>query len=268
GTTTLVADTLHFLIQTPVDRIPQLLARLGDLPVLLLWFLRLHGASFQPDESMFGQDRIRRLLEIDVVRAVGEVTRWPAVYSGDEDLLQKIAAALAAGRRVEGHAPGTSYDRLIALAAAGWSSDHEAIAPEEIVHRLRAGVYTMLRHSSLRPDLPLLAPAVTDERARTGRLMLTADGPEAVTVVDHGYLSHVVRQAIIAGVPPVLAYQMATINPAAYFGLDEEIGGIGPGRRADLVVLDDLRNPTPELVIARGEIAVRDGAVVAEFPRI
>ncbi len=268
GTTTLVADTLQILLHTPADRIPRLLALLGDMPVLVVWFLRLHAASYLPDESMFAADRIRPLLEIDTVRAVGEVTRWPAVYYGDEDLLQKIAMALASGRRVEGHAPGTSYERLVALAAAGWSSDHEAITPEEITNRLRAGIYTMLRHSSLRPDLPLLAPSITDDRARSGRLMLTADGPEAVTIVDHGYLSHVIRQAIASGVPPVLAYQMATINPAAYFGLDEEIGGIGPGRRADIVVLDDLCNPTPELVVARGEIAVRDGEVQAKFPTL
>ncbi|HYM90047.1 MAG TPA: amidohydrolase family protein, partial [bacterium] len=249
GTTTLVADTLQILLHTPPDRIPRLLALLGDMPVLMVWFLRLHGASHLPDESMFARDRIHRLLEIEAVRAVGEVTHWPAVYYGDEDLLQKIAMGLAAGRRVEGHAPGTSYERLTALGAAGWSSDHEAITPEEVIHRLRAGVYTMLRHSSLRPDLPLLAAAITEERARSGRLMLTADGPEAVTIVEQGYLSHVIRQAIGAGVPPVLAYQMATINPATYFGLDEEIGGIGPGRRADIVVLNDLRDPTPECVV-------------------
>lgn len=127
-------------------------------------------------------------------------------------------------------------------------------------------MYTMLRHSSLRPDLPRLAPAITEGRARSGRLMLTADGPEAVTIVEHGYLNHVIRQAIASGVTPVLAYQMATINPATYFGVDEEIGGIGPGRRADIVALGDLRNPTPEVVVARGEIAVERGEVLAEFP--
>jgi len=266
GTTTLVADTLQILLHTPAARVPQLLTTLSDLPVLILWSLRLHGASHLPDEPMFSRERIEALLEVEAVRAVGEVTRWPAVYHGDDDLLQKIALALAAGRRVEGHAPGVSYERLVALAAAGWSSDHEAIAADEIVRRLRAGVYTMLRHSSLRPDLPLLAPAITDERRASGRLMLTADGPEAVTIVERGYLSHVIRAAIESGIPPVAAYQMATINPAAYFGLDEEIGGIGPGRRADIAVLDDLRNPAPDAVLARGEVAVRDGRVQAEFP--
>lgn len=268
GTTTLVADTHHILLLTPPERIRELLAVLSSMPALILWFLRLHGASHLPEETAFSLDRLRGFLDVDEIRAVGEVTRWPAVYHGDGDLLQKIALALASGRRVEGHAPGASYERLAALAAAGWSSDHEAITPDEVMSRLRAGVYTMLRHSSLRPDLPLLAPAITEARARSARLMLTADGPEATTIADHGYMDHVIRQAMTSGIPPALAYQMATLTPATYYGLDEEIGGIGPGRRADIVVLDDLRNPTPELVLAQGKIAVREGTCVAEFPDV
>lgn len=268
GTTTLVADTLHILLQTPPERTTELLATLSGMPVLILWFLRLHGASHLPEETAFALDRLRHLLDMDEIRAVGEVTRWPAVYHGDDDLLQKIALALASGRRVEGHAPGASSERLTALAAAGWSSDHEAITPDEVIHRLRAGVYTMLRHSSLRPDLPLLAPAITEDRVRSARVMLTADGPEAVTIAEHGYMDHVIRQAIRSGIPPIPAYQMTTLNPAAYYGLDEEIGGIGPGRRADIAVLDDLRNPTPELVLARGEVAAREGESVAAFPTV
>ncbi len=268
GTTAVVADTLPFLLQTPPPRIAEILTALAAMPVLILWFLRPHGGSHLADESMFSLERIAPLLELEAVRAVGEVTRWPAVYQGDDDLLRKIALALASGRRVEGHAPGASYERLVALAAAGWSSDHESITPEEVQNRVRAGVYAMLRHSSLRPDVPVLARAITDTGPGVGRLMLTADGPDAVTVAERGYMDYVLRTAITSGIPPLHAYQMATINPAAYYGLDEEIGGIGPGRRADIVVLDDVRNPTPHLVLARGAVAVREGACVAEFPRV
>ena len=268
GTTALVADAMQFMLQTPPPRIPALLEALAAMPVRLVWAVRLHGASHLPDESRFSLERVRALLALDVVRTAGEVTRWPAVYYGDEDLLGKIAAALAAGRRVDGHAPGTSYDRLVALAAAGWSSDHEAITAAEITNRLRAGMYTMLRHSSLRPDVPALAEAVTAGRARSGRLMLTADGPEAVTIAREGYLDHVIRQAIGAGIEPILAYQMATLTPAAYVGLDEDIGGIAPGRRANIVVLDDLREPRPSTVFADGRIAVQDGVCLATLPEI
>jgi adenine deaminase len=266
GTTTLFADTLNLMLLTPRHAVVPLLGILSGMPLAIFWLLRLRSPSPLPDDSAFTLERFQDLLGVEAVRGVGEVTHWPAVYHGDGDLLGKISLALAAGRRVEGHAPGASGDRIAALAAAGWSSDHEAITPDEVLERLRAGVYTMLRHSSLRPDLPVLAAAVTETRALSGRFMLTADGSDAVTVADHGYLDHVIREAIAAGIPPVLAYQMATLNPAAYYGLDEELGGIGPGRRADIVVLDDLRNPTPEMVLARGTIAARDGRCVAEFP--
>jgi adenine deaminase len=268
GTTAVAADTLQLLLHTPADRIPGLLTRLADLPVLIVWCLRLHAAGPSPDETPFALDRLRPLLDHEAVRVAGEVTRWPAVYRGDQDLLAKMEAALAAGRRIEGHAPGASADRLAALAAAGWSSDHEAITAEEAAGRLRAGLYTMLRHSSLRPDLPALAAAATAGRGASGRLMLTADGPEPAAIAEQGYLSHVIRQAIASGIPPVRAYQMATINPAAYLGLDEEIGGIAPGRRADIVVLEDLRDPAPRLVLARGAVLVEDGEVCAAFPAV
>lgn len=268
GTTTLVADAMQLMLQTPPERLVPLLESLSAMPVRLLWAVRLHLSSHLPEEEMFSLDRVRALLELDAVRSVGEVTRWPAVYHGDEDLLRKMAAALAAGRRIDGHAPGASYDRLTALAAAGWSSDHEGITAADITNRLRAGLYTMLRHSSLRPDVPALARAITPERARAGRLMFTADGPEAATIAREGYLDHVIRQAIAAGIEPVLAYQMATIAPAAYVGLDEDLGGIAAGRRANIVVLDDLREPRPSTVFADGRIAAENGACTAPFPKI
>ena len=268
GTTTLVADAMMLMLLTPPDRLVPLLETLAAMPVRLFWAIRLHGASHLPDESMFSFERFRALLDLDSVRTAGEVTRWPAVYHGDEDLLRKIAAALAAGRRIDGHAPGASYDRLTALTAAGWSSDHEAITAAEITNRLRAGLYTMLRHSSLRPDVPVLAGAITPERVRSGRLMLTADGPEPATIAREGYLDHVIRQAIAAGVEPVLAYQMATVAPATYLGLDEDLGGIAAGRRADLVVLDDLREPRPAAVFADGRIAAEGDVCTAAFPDI
>lgn len=268
GTTTLVADAMQLMLQTTPDRLAPLLETLAGMPVRVLWAVRLHAPSHLPDEKRFALERVQALFSLDAVRTVGEVTRWPAVYYGDDDLLRKIAAALAAGRRVDGHAPGASYDRLNALAAAGWSSDHEGITAEDITNRLRAGLYTMLRHSSLRPDVPALAEAITPERVRSGRLMLTADGPEAATIAREGYLDHVIRQAIAAGIEPVLAYQMATLAPAAYVGLDEDLGGIAAGRRANIVVLDDLREPRPSTVFADGRIAAQDGVCTAAFPDV
>ncbi len=269
GTTCIVADTMPLLMLTAPEQTGEAMAALGDLPVRWFFFLRQHAQGHVPDEDVrFSDARLAALLGREDVRAVGELTRWPEVYAGDERQLRRIARALAAGRRVEGHAPGASADRLQALAAAGVSSDHEALTADQALARLRAGLYVMLRHGSLRPDLDALAPIATGARACSGRLMLTPDGPSPQFLRDCGYMDYLVATAMRAGVEPLAAYRMATLNPATYYGLDEELGGVAPGRRADLLLLERLETPRPEAVIAGGHLCVREGRVVVELPRI
>jgi adenine deaminase len=266
GTTAVVADTLMPLNLSDPAHTGEMLDTLAGLPLRFFWFLRLHAqAHGTGDDAIMSDERIRRLLMREDVRTVGEITRWPLIYHGEESLLGRIAAGLAAGRRVEGHAPGASADRLQALAAAGVSSDHEAITADEALDRLRAGLYVMLRHGSLRPDLPALAAVAASPRASSGRLMLTPDGPAADFIVRRGYMDHLIEVALGLGLDPFAVYRMATLNPATYYSLDEELGGIAPGRRADLLLLDGIHRPRPQAVIAGGRIVAQDGRLLEEI---
>lgn len=267
GTTAMVADTILLLAATDPEHTAEILQTLSSLPLHFFWFLRLHGQSHTGTEHLWLTDeRLDRLLDLEIVRAVGEVTRWPQVYDGDPELLGRIAQSLARGRRVEGHAPGVGADRLQALGGAGISSDHEAITAEQAVDRLRAGLYVMLRHSSLRLDLPALAGVASAARAFSGRLMLTPDGPSPDFILAHGYMDYVVRVAIEHGVDPIAAHQMATLNPATYYGLDEELGGLAPGRRADINILASVGETRPEVVVADGRTVAEDGRLTVTFP--
>ncbi|MBI3997434.1 MAG: adenine deaminase [Armatimonadetes bacterium] len=269
GTTTVVADTLMLLLATPPEVTPQVMDALAALPMRHFWFLRLHAQSHSPDETTLVTDaRLEGLVQREDVRTVGELTRWPQVYAGDATVLTRIGRALAAGRRVEGHLPGVSADRLQVVAAAGVSSDHEAITAEQALARLRAGLYVMLRHGSIRPDLPALAELVTGARAFSGRLMLTPDASTPTFVETYGNIDYMLQTALGLGIEPLAAYQMATINPATYYALDEELGGLAPGRRADLVVLEDLGRPRPEMVIADGRVVARDGRLTVALPAL
>ncbi len=268
GTTTAVADTLAILSLAEPGLWGELLETLHALPVQFLWFLRLHPQERSALEDRFGLDLLETVLHLPSVIAVGELTRWPELYQGEESLLQKLLRARRAGRRADGHLPGVSYERVQALAAAGLSSDHEPITPQEVRDRLRSGLYVMLRHSSLRRDLPVLAEVARDAQVAAGRLMMTADGSDVGYILRNGYMDHLVRVAMESGIPPLLAYAMATLNPAMYHGLDEELGMVAPGRLADLLVLPSLENPTPEVVIAKGTVAAEHGEVVAPFPEI
>jgi adenine deaminase len=134
--------------------------------------------------------------------------------------------------------------------------------------RLRLGYMVTLRHSSLRPDLPVLMEGlVREQEVPWHRLMMTTDGPTP-SYFRHGFVDHLIRTAIDAGCDPVRAYQMVTINPAVYYRMDERIGGIAPGRLADINVLSSLDEPVPLQVIANGELVATDGQWVKSPPSI
>jgi len=127
----------------------------------------------------------------------------------------------------------------------------------------------MLRESSLRPDLNALLDALKEAPALVSRLMLTCDGSMPAFLRAHGFVDHLIRVVLERGVAPVDAYRMATLNPATYFGLDGDLGGIAPGRYADVCLLDDLAEPRPAAVVARGRLVASRGrllARVAELP--
>jgi len=265
GTTTAIVDSLPFMLLTPPERLPELLASLSALPMKFRWLIRLQPQSFADTGERFRVDTLRALWRQPWAAAVGEVTRWVDVLDGDPDLVSKIRAAREDGKRVEGHAAGASYERLVGLAAAGFTSCHEAVTAQEVRDRLRAGLVTMLRHSSIRPDLPELITGITRDDIEAGRVMLTADGPTPAFISEHGYLDYLLAVAMRSGLAPMDALRMVTLNPTQYYGF-RDVGEVAVGKRADLNVLWDLHHPTPSLVLADGAVVAKDQRLTAPLP--
>ncbi|MCA1719028.1 MAG: amidohydrolase family protein, partial [Actinobacteria bacterium] len=217
----------------------------------------------------FDHERLIEVLDHPLAMGVGEAPAWARFLQDEETPLgTAIVEANRRGLIADGHTTGARDDKLAALVAAGLRSCHEAITAEEALERLRLGLWTPLRHSSLRPDLPELLRIITEEDIDTRRVCLTADGPTPDVIAENGYLDHLLRMAVEAGVPPVKAIQMATVNAAAYLQLDDHLGGVAPGRLADIVLLNDLSSFRPQLVIAGGTIAAREGELVEPTPSI
>jgi adenine deaminase len=268
GTTTLFGDTLQFWELGGVRAFLAVADALARSPVKFYWMVRPHAQSRTRDERRrFPIRGLVRALAHPSAVAIGEVTRWPDVHAGDPHLLRRLDLALARGQRVEGHTAGASAEKLAAIAAGGLTSDHEPITAREVLERARQGIAVMLRESSLRPDLSDLLDAFKDAPGLAARAMLTADGSMPAFVLEHGFVDHLIRTALQRGVPPVDAYRMATLNPATYFGKDADLGGIAPGRFADIGILGDLEEPRPQTVIARGRVAARDGRTLLPIPQ-
>ena len=271
GTTTVVSDDLVFSQLGGSKMSRAVMDECARLPLRYLWYARPEPASpiAEGEEDYFDHNRLEEVLDHPLAMGVGEAPAWARFLGSEETPLGvAIAEANRRGLIADGHTTGARDNKLAALVAAGLRSCHEATTADEALERLRLGLWTPLRHSSLRPDLPELLRVITEEEIDTGRILFTTDGPAPIAIAENGYLDNLLRMAVEAGVPPVKAIQMATINPATYLHLDDQLGGVAPGRLADLVLLPDLSSFRPQLVMASGKVTAREGELVEPMPGI
>ncbi len=269
GTTTTVNDNLFFYLHMGAEGFKAMLKDLKSLPGNFLWLVRLVSQADYPGErDWYNHKDIRELLALDEVVGSAEVTRWPLLYNGDPFLLDTMDYIKKLGKVSDGHTAGCSYDKLNAVVASGVTACHEAITAKEAFDRLRLGMWTTLRNSSLRPDLEELTKLITVGNVSTSRIIMTTDGPHPGFIEKEGFVDGLVRQAVELSIPVMQAIQMVTINAATYLRLDDYIGGIAPGRKADILLLPDLVEFRPEMVIASGEIVSQNGKLIASLPDI
>jgi len=188
------------------------------------------------------------------VLGLAEVMNYRGVIGGDDGVLEKIGAFQ--DRVIDGHGPGLSGVGLQAYVAAGVQSDHESTTAGEALEKLRLGMMVMIREGTVARDLAALVPIVTP--ANQHRFCFCTDDCQPSDLVERGGIDHAIRSAIALGMDPVSAIRLATWNPAQHFRLHQR-GAITPGRRADLVVFDDLQAPRPRLVFRNGALMARDG---------
>ena len=222
--------------------------------------------------ATFSNDEIAEALADPRVLGMGELVSWLRLIQCDDELLDRLELARRNGQIIHGHTAGARDQKLCAVAAVGISSCHEPIRFEDALERLRLGYWTMLREGSLRQDLEATLPPLIASGVNLQRLMLVTDSMSPDDVEELGYMDHVVRRAIALGLTPMQAIQAVTLNPATYSGLEREIGGIAPGRYADIVLIDDLEQCRVREVLVSGKVLARDNestvkARSVELPR-
>ncbi len=195
------------------------------------------------------------------VLGLAEVMNFPGVVAGDAGMLAKLAAF--PGRPLDGHAPLLSGKPLSAYAAAGIRTDHESTSAAEALEKLRRGLTILIREGSVSKDLAALVPLLTV--ATSPFLAFCTDDRNPLDIAQEGHLDHLIRAAIAAGAPPLAVYRAASLSAATTYGLTDR-GMIAPGRRADIVLLDDLEACAVASVIAGGRLV--EEAVFSGRPRI
>jgi adenine deaminase len=206
------------------------------------------GATITPDD-------IREALTWEGVGGLGEMMNMPGVIGSDPATHEMIGAVLDARLPVTGHWSLHGWDdhRLQAYVAAGVDSDHETVLRSDALAKLRAGMWVQLREGSAWHDVEKLAPVLLEDGVDSRHALLVTDDMHPETLATVGHLNHAVRTAIAAGIDPLVAIQMATVSAAEYMGRRHDIGSIAPGRCADILLVEDLAQMRPHLVLADGE---------------
>lgn len=198
---------------------------------------------------------------------LGEMMNFPGVAAADPQMLAEIAATQRAGKTVGGHYASPDLGpAFAAYVAGGPADDHEGTCEADAIARVRQGMRAMMRLGSAWYDIEKQITAVTQKGLDPRNFILCTDDTHSGTLVLDGHMNRVVCHAIACGCPPVIALQMATINPATHFGLEREIGSLAPGRRADVILTSDLVTLTIETVVARGQIIAENGECLATCP--
>lgn len=261
GTTALFVDAMEIANVAGMDGLRALVARAENLPYRL--FLEIPSRvptapGLDTTGAVLDAAQVQELLQLAEALSLGELD--PSKVLGRRpEYLEKIAAALAAGRICNGHTIGLGSDDLNIYAAAHLSDDHESVEYEELLERLRLGIVPLIREGSSERNAMALLRGVVAHGLPTDQLCFCTDDKHVNDIMREGHISYNVQCAVDLGMEPVKAIQIATINAARHFRVEHIIGSLSPGRYADILLLDDLQTMRPAAVYKSGRLVARQG---------
>lgn len=257
GTTTIVTEIIDVAFALGFQGILQFLESCKNQPVKVFGVVpSMVSLSPRFKTGALNKEQTRKLLQREDILGLGE-TYWLPVVEQERRLLELFEETLKTGKKVTGHSAGAKGNKLAAYAASGVCSCHEPITAEEVLERLRLGMYVPAREGGVRKDLEAIAK-IKDMGLDLHQFILASDGTSIKQVVEKGYMDVILKKAIALGFDPISAIQMVTINPARYLNLDDRLGGIAPGKFADIVIIPDLQEINAEYVISNGQVVAQN----------
>ena len=269
GVTSVFADSIDIVSTCGYTGFKQFVKMTSGLPVR---FFHVVPGGLPVDRKF---SRVKTLspteeklaLKIPNVLGLGEVFSWTKVIKRDSKTMETLSTMLDNNCVINGHTAGASGKKLSAYISSGILSCHEPTNYDQVLERLRLGMWVMIREGSIRRDLKKIIPLVLSNGIYTDRLMFCSDGLDPIDITKFGYIDHCIRESIKLGLNQIDAISMASKNCFDYYNMGKDLGGIVPGKLADILVFDDLKNMKPRKIFVGGQLIVSNGAIVCKMKK-
>ncbi|MBC3797875.1 adenine deaminase [Acetobacterium tundrae] len=269
GTTAIFTDLHEVGVVAGLEAIEAVLEE-AQATDLKLYFVVPSHVPFSPNletsGGSFNTEIIKKALEREDAVGLSECV-GQYILAGFPDLLDSMDATLEKGKSLQGHLPDISGPALNVCAAIGVSTDHESLTGEDVVARLRAGLHVMIREGSAARGLKDGLKPILENNLDSSRVSIVTDDLHTIDAVKRGHLDDAVRIALEAGTDFAKAIQFVSLNAARAFGLDHQIGGLAPGKRADVNITTGPEDFKVLSVIAGGKPVVENEKLLVSYPK-
>ena len=267
GTTTVIADPHEICNVCGLDGFDYMLN--ASEGIALQVFLQVPSCvpctPFEHTGAAMDASDIASRIDLARVLGLGELMNFVGTCAADDAILDKLMVANGAGKVVDGHSPGLKGALLGAYVASGVRTDHECATPEELVERIRRGMYVMLRQGTACHDVLNLLSGVNNRNDRF--CLFCTDDRQPASLIREGHIANNIRLAVGAGLDPITALCMASINVAECYNLRDR-GAVAPGRRADLILFENINDIWAREVWIGGRHVSSKGVYLADDPRV
>ena len=269
GVTTLFSDPIDIVSVSGNKGFQEFLKLGEDLPIRI--FQVVPGGL--PVDSKFSNSNTMSLNQEKIaikhphVLGLGEVFSWTKVTLRDPKTMKSLSSMLEADCIINGHTAGASEKKLNAYVSSGVLSCHEPINFDQVLERLRLGMWIMVREGSIRRDLKSIIPRVMSHGTYLDHLMFCSDGLDPLDLSKYGHIDHCINESIKLGLNPIDAITMASRNCFDYYHMSKDLGGIAPGKLADIIIFDDLNSIVPSKVLVGGKLVVSNGKLVTSIKK-
>lgn len=250
GTTTVIADPHEIANVAGAAGIRAMYKLTDELPLRVLFMLPscVPATPFEHSGAKLVAEDMEQFMHKSRVLGLGEVMDANSVINCSQEMLDKLR--LFDKRPIDGHAPMLEGMGLNAYRVAGAFSDHECSTYEEVKQKLATGMNILLRIGSAANNMDSVLRRIAKEKLPTRNMMFCTDDKHIEDIRREGHINANARMAVAAGIDPIDAIKMASYNAARAYGI-RGVGAIAPGYKADMVLLEDLKDFKVKQVISR-----------------